>query len=476
MDPSTSNNVLEYREKTAREKKLGDAEESPEVGIDLEDAARKQSAGLLNQYSSMVCESKNVIFHGAPGTGKSYLAKQIAADIVSGGTCDKYEDLTDEQKERIQFVQFHPSYDYTDFVEGLRPIVNDDGSMGFELRDGVFKSFVDRARKNWEDSHKETSELAREQSARETMESFFSDLELGVETFPRKNSSKFIITDVSSDYLHVSMPENGTYNSARLKISVIQRMLESDRDFKKVKEVGFILGANNSDFSKNSLYWGVWHAIREHEEKQTALAVKHKTARRPERENYVFIIDEINRGEISKIFGELFFSIDPGYRGESGAVSTQYFNLHDDPSERFYIPENVYIIGTMNDIDRSVDSFDFAMRRRFRFIELKANECLGALEGLSEKKKQDAIERMETLNEEIGKIGELGQSYQIGAAYFKKLKELKPEELWNDHLEPLLRDYVQGMPDASDAMGRFKTAFFPEQEKPPVEGGDALED
>ena len=94
---------------------------------------------------------------------------------------------------------------------------------------------------------------------------------------------------------------------------------------------------------------------------------------------YIFIIDEINRGEISKIFGELFFAIDPGYRGRAGEISTQYANLHADPDEKFYIPENVYIIGTMNDIDRSVDSFDFAMRRRFRFVELRADERLEML-------------------------------------------------------------------------------------------------
>ena len=83
-----------------------------------------------------------------------------------------------------------------------------------------------------------------------------------------------------------------------------------------------------------------------------------------ERKNYVFIIDEINRGEISKIFGELFFSIDPGYRGVAGTVQTQYQNLIEDGDiyeNGFYVPENVYIIGTMNDIDRSVDSMDFAI-------------------------------------------------------------------------------------------------------------------
>lgn len=112
------------------------------------------------------------------------------------------------------------------------------------------------------------------------------------------------------------------------------------------------------------------------EDTPTAVSAK---AKQEELKKYIFIIDEINRGEISKIFGELFFAIDPGYRGKAGEISTQYSNLHFNSDEKFYIPENVYIIGTMNDIDRSVDSFDFAMRRRFRFVELKADEHLEAI-------------------------------------------------------------------------------------------------
>ncbi|MEI3321583.1 MAG: AAA family ATPase [Eubacterium sp.] len=86
-------------------------------------------------------------------------------------------------------------------------------------------------------------------------------------------------------------------------------------------------------------------------------AVQKKVVKAEKLKKYIFIIDEINRGEISKILGELFFAIDPGYRGKSGEVSTQYANMHSNPIEKFYIPENVYIIGTMNDIDRSVDRF-----------------------------------------------------------------------------------------------------------------------
>lgn len=139
--------------------------------IEIKKAAGKKAAnqekhvqqfkGYRNPFSSMLIESKNLIFRGAPGTGKSYLAKEIAADIISNGYFDDYTLLTDEQKKQVEFVQFHPSYDYSDFVEGLRPKINDDGTMGFELQDGIFKKFVARARKNYEDSQKSRETVER---------------------------------------------------------------------------------------------------------------------------------------------------------------------------------------------------------------------------------------------------------------------------------------------------------------------------
>lgn len=332
--------VLVYREKDEKENK------QIEEDITSEEELVQKFNGYRNPYSSMLVHSKNIIFRGAPGTGKSYLAKEIAADIISDGYEDNYAMLSDEQKKQVEFVQFHPSYDYSDFVEGLRPKMNDDGTMGFELQDGVFKKFVERARKNYENSQK----------SRETIE----------------------------------------------------------KSVAKVEEL----------------------------------------------KKYIFIIDEINRGEISKILGELFFAIDPGYRGKSGEVSTQYANMHSNPDEKFYIPENVYIIGTMNDIDRSVDSFDFAMRRRFRFVEIKADDRLDMLDSLEDEElKEEAIKRMSALNKEIVKVEDLNENYQVGASYFLKLKSLSFDELWTDSLKPLLQDYVRGMYDEEGIMERFSRAY-----------------
>ena len=128
--------------------------------------------------------------------------------------------------------------------------------------------------------------------------------------------------------------------------------------------------------------------------------------------------------------------------------------------EKFYIPENVYIIGTMNDIDRSVDSFDFAMRRRFRFVELRADERLEMLALLEDEDLEaEAIRRMAALNNEIANVEDLNENYQIGASYFLKLKTLTFDQLWTDYLQPLLQEYVQGMYDEEGLMNRFAKAY-----------------
>ena len=418
------------------------------------DQQKERVQEYQNPFSKMLINSKNLIFHGAPGTGKTYLAKEIAADIISNGDIKNYSDLSEEQKQQVEFVQFHPNYDYTDFVEGLRPKVNDDGTMGFELQDGIFKKFVARARKNYEDSNKSKEDIEKETTVQNAMNDFFSSIEFGVDTFEIKSGNKFTITSVDDRHINISIPGNANINKLRLNIDEVKRMLESDVEFSKVIDIKDFFGKTYTT-QAYSYDFAIYNKIKE--KKRNASKAEIETI---ELKKYIFIIDEINRGEISKIFGELFFAIDPGYRGRTGEISTQYANLHDDPDEKFYIPQNLYIIGTMNDIDRSVDSFDFAMRRRFRFVELKADEHLEMLAVLeNEELKVEAIRRMTALNKEIASVEDLNENYQIGASYFLKLKTLTFDQLWTDYLQPLLREYVQGMYDEDSIMNRFAKAY-----------------
>lgn len=440
--------ILTYREKDEKETVAAETEAAAQEEL------VQQFKGYRNPFSSMLIASKNLIFRGAPGTGKSYLAKEIATDIISNGYFDDYTLLTDEQKKQVEFVQFHPSYDYSDFVEGLRPKVNDDGTMGFELQDGIFKKLVARARKNYEDSQKSKETIEQEVMVQDAIDAFFSDIEFGQDKFKTTKGSEFYITGVDEQHIDISIPQNESVNKLRLSVVEIRSMLESGKSFEKISDITSFVGIKNTQ-QRFSYDLVLFKEILKRKKKMSK-----KSAKTEELKKYIFIIDEINRGEISKIFGELFFAIDPGYRGRAGEISTQYSNLHSDPDEKFYIPENVYIIGTMNDIDRSVDSFDFAMRRRFRFVELRADERLEMLASLEDEELEaEAIRRMAALNKEIASVEDLNENYQIGASYFLKLKTLDFDQLWTDYLQPLLQEYIQGMYDEEGLMNRFAKAY-----------------
>ena len=454
--------ILTYRDK--------DSIESEENTIEatVQEELEKPIKEYRNPYSRKLIESKNIIFRGAPGTGKTYLAKQIAADIISDGYYDNYELLSDEQKQQIEFVQFHPSYDYSDFVEGLRPRINE-GVMLFELQDGIFKKFVAKARANYENSQKTPEIIAKEIEVQEDITSFLDEVEFGVDQFQTMKGSTFYISSIDGKYIYITIPENNIVNKLSINIVDIKKMLESGVDFKKVKDISTFFG-KTFNVQVYSYYFAIFQAIKKSRKARIKPTVESEKLKK-----YIFIIDEINRGEISKIFGELFFAIDPGYRGRAGAISTQYSTMSSN-EEKFYIPENVYIIGTMNDIDRSVDSFDFAMRRRFRFIEIKADSTTDMLDGLTnininldslenDTLKEDALNRMERLNKAIVEVEGLNENYQIGAAYFLKLKTLDFNQLWEDYLQPLLQEYIQGLYNESEIMTTVANAYGYKEDK-----------
>ena len=336
------------------------------------DTTEKESPDeQLESFAERLEASCNLVLHGAPGTGKTLLAKKIARRMILGKDDYYYAEkkkkkrqsakLSNKEGDKLNsfeglvnskrgFVQFHPSYDYTDFVEGLRPVKNEAGEgFGLERMDGVFKEFCKKAEKDCQESTKNDDATDQESS--------------GTKTF-------------------------------------------------------------------------------------------------------VFIIDEINRGDMSKILGELFFSIDPGYRGEKNRVKTQYQNLVEPGdlfADGFFVPENVYIIGTMNDIDRGVESMDVAIRRRFVFDEIKAEDNIGMLDELDGELAADAKLRLKALNDAISKTEGLSSAYHIGAAYFLRLENFGGEDafraLWEYHLKGLLQEYLRGMDDAGNKLAMLKKAY-----------------
>ena len=385
----------------------------------------------LKQYATLLSTNKNIILTGAPGTGKTYLAKEIAKALGATG-------------EACKLVQFHPSYDYTDFVEGLRPLSDNNGNIGFERKDGIFKAFCAKALKySFDKAYDKLTEDIRKGKV-ETIE------------LKTKSSSKLSVTDGKNIHWYSETEVNNISSNAvsRLRLKNLYKQyytLEKLKTMSNIQsEVKDVIGGCDATY-----YWGVLHYLLEQYIKP-----------------FVFIIDEINRGEISKIFGELFYSIDPGYRGRKGKVNTQYQNLIPKEEDKdfnpnstdafrngFYVPENVYIIGTMNDIDRSVESMDFAFRRRFAFMEIKADENTGMLDSL--KWKDEAIERMKRLNTEIEKIEGLSSAYHIGASYFLKLENYNGDfgKLWEYHLKGLLFEYLRGMQSVDKKLEQLKAAY-----------------
>lgn len=547
------------------------------------------------EYIELLKANKNLILTGAPGTGKTYLAKKIA-EIMEAD---------------YEFVQFHPSYDYTDFVEGLRPTSPDgNGNIGFERKDGVFKAFCKSVVSNISN---------RELISNDTIlfekcyYDFVEDIKSGkIEYIQLKQK---LSTKLSATPNNIIKWQNSSDEDTSANAVSLNRLIKLYSVFKTCQEVEVmknidqtirdIIGGANTTY-----YWGVLREVLKRKEEYSAsqlqngvnnsrkksyhneqiserndsllltdnevddaiiwfcntmdgktilthkenkplgikvednriivryssngvfnispgtmamenlkeyLKTRHyikgkdtyvpsvgkyildnypKSKRNLDSDSsisqivpdkrfenipFIFIIDEINRGELSKIFGELFFSIDPGYRGKKGLVKTQYQNLITDKSDPFYdgfyVPENVYIIGTMNDIDRSVESMDFAMRRRFAWKEVRADENTGMLDDLGSMK-LDVVAKMNRLNEAIWNdatndgIEGLSRAYHIGGAYFRKLKLYLNDDfsnkaeayrkLWDNHLRGVLFEYLRGSIDAAENMKMLENVYFSE--------------
>ena len=394
------------------------------------------------EYIDLLTEAHNLVFTGAPGTGKTHMAQAIAEEM---GAVTK-------------FVQFHPSYDYTDFVEGLRPIEKGDGQLGFERKDGVFKEFCREAIKNLIDSEKSIESLTKEMSWQEKLDRFVEDsIEEGTK-FKTVNGSEFIISEIKNHSIVIHNEQNEKTTQVAVNADEILELLTNEVPLNIVRDIRNYF-SRKFGTQPDSYAFVIAKAIRAMRQKMPVVE-----ANKIDRKPFVFIIDEINRGEASKIFGELFYAIDPGYRGKKDyLVQTQYQNLVPETdifAKGFYVPENVYILATMNDIDRSVESMDFAMRRRFTWKEVTPTDTEAMLDALPCAKEAKAT--MNRLNNAIEETDGLGAAYMIGPSYFLKLGENGCDflKLWKMNIEPLLKEYLRGFRKADEIIDRFNKSYF----------------
>ena len=343
---------------------------------------------------------KAVCFYGAPGTGKTYSSSREAKKLIDAHRIVLGKEVGG--KYAIKTVQFHPSYSYEDFMEGIRP--SNEGHL--KLFNGSFKQFC------------------------------------------KENGEKEINLYLNTDFLLKSDFQDVEYDFSKIKIS----QLDSS-------EKG-VLGLTDEDYAEGLTIQDII-------------------------EPAFFIIDEINRAELSKVFGELMYSLE--YRGYRGKIKTQYSHLCESPDDTasflwedeenwFFIPQNIYIISTMNNIDRSVDAFDFALRRRFMWKEVHPDyQVITQL--LSENGwgdiGQKIAEKLKKLNEMIENDDILDKNYRIGQSYVLELLKLKSDRfetynnagkfIWDSFIAPLLEEYLKGLGNeqkSREKIEKFKMAFL----------------
>ena len=444
---------------------------------------------LLNKCQELLKRNYNLILTGAPGTGKTYLAKQIAASIILEKEINSYNELNSEEKANIKnqmgFVQFHPSYDYTDFVEGIKPTKD----KLFERQDGIFKEFCKKALDEISyQSLDEDEDVDEIQDISEYDKNLVAYLKQYIDALKDecKNNPVELKGFVGKN---ISPLVDAGYNDKKIFFTI--QNSKTGKKSNKEARIDFFIGAykrfiendvfsyTQDSFVKQIKFWwspaSFYGFVLKFYEKYNDELKKIKGGDYKEKK-YVFIIDEINRGDLNKILGELFYALDPGYRGHEGMVKTQYsslINAVDDPFKHgFYIPENVYIIGTMNDIDRSVESMDFAIRRRFAWQEVKPEDT--ADEILKNVKIDSAASVLNDFNKMIADKDALGEMYQIGASYFLKLNNYindnkvndqesiinAYQKLWDNHLKGLIHEYVRGKKSGEEIFDKIKNKYF----------------
>ncbi|HEF6297991.1 TPA: AAA family ATPase, partial [Campylobacter jejuni] len=394
---------------------------------------------VQSEESNMKIIPLNQILYGPPGTGKTYHTIDKALEILGENleSRDEKKAKFDEyvRKGQIVFTTFHQSYGYEEFVEGIKPIIdNDENSqeVKYDVKDGIFKELCDKSLKNYILSMQNENEIDLDKLIFEFANYINQDFLNKGNEFPLENkvSIKKILLNFKDEYRSFSL--GGSIKSPQsLTIDIIKR---DYLNFKNKKILSFKdikpKYDSQSDYHGNAIYYFMFfNKLKEFENIQNEkFKIKKEILK-----SYIIIIDEINRGNVSKIFGELITLIEPSKRigeKEELKVTLPY------SGEKFGVPKNVYIIGTMNTADRSITSLDTALRRRFEFVEMMPDVSKLSMdcEGIN------LQELLKAINTRIEYL--LDREKTIGHAFFVSVENLEDlKKVFQNKIIPLLQEY-----------------------------------
>ncbi|HED0494673.1 TPA: AAA family ATPase [Campylobacter jejuni] len=402
----------------------------------------KDDFKIIKDYNMMKNNTPlNQILYGSPGTGKTYHTIDKALEILGENleSRDEKKAKFDEyvKNGQIVFTTFHQSYGYEEFVEGIKPRIDskeNSKEIEYEIKDGIFKELCEKALDNYENSILNADELNKKIELKEKVENFLNWLLETNEPIGKTKGGNFFVVEIDNKTIVIYSEGverfDGIFN---LNLSIFMELLKCKDEFNNATEM--FKKVFNRDYADrtHTYYFNLVKKFKAYEEKQLTAKIENNKNNDNSLKPYIIIIDEINRGNLSKIFGELITLIEPSKRigeKEELKVTLPY------SGEKFGVPKNVYIIGTMNTADRSITSLDTALRRRFEFVEMMPDVSKLSMdcEGIN------LQELLKAINTRIEYL--LDREKTIGHAFFISVENLESlKKVFKNRIIPLLQEY-----------------------------------